>query len=133
MLEHLANPGGLLEMVGPGLNPNGRIIVSVPNVAHWSVRWELLRGNFNYEESGIMDATHLRWFTKTTLRKFFERTGYQVVTTDSTLGLQLGCYTNKWPFRWMAPDLRRKIARYMSRHISGMFACQHIFVVTARQ
>jgi len=133
VLEHLANPGALLEMVRPGLSPNGRIIVSVPNVAHWSVRWALLRGNFNYEEFGIMDATHLRWFTRYTLTKLFERTGYEVVTTDSTLGLQLGCYTNNRPFRWMAPALRRKIARYMARHIPGMFACQHIFVVKAKR
>ena len=133
VLEHLANPGAVLKMVRPGLTPNGRIIVSVPNVAHWSVRWQLLRGNFNYEEFGIMDATHLRWFTRYSLTKLFERTGYEVVTTDSTLGLQLVCYTSKRPFRWMTPALRRKIARYMARHIPGMFACQHIFVVTVKR
>lgn len=133
VLEHLSSPGVLLQMVRLGLNPDGYIIVSVPNVAHWSVRWNLLRGIFNYEQYGIMDSTHLRWFTRHSLRKLFERTGYEVVTMDSTLGLQLSCYNTDWPFRWMTPSFKRKIAQYMVKRAPGAFTCQHIFVVKAKR
>lgn len=127
VLEHLASPGVLLRTVRPGLNPGGRVVVSVPNIAHWSVRRRLLAGRFDYDRFGIMDATHLRWFTRRTLGLLFERTGYTVVARDGTLGLQLGCYHSDRPFRWMRPPLKRRVARFLHRHIPGAFACQHIF------
>jgi len=127
VLEHLASPGVLLRTVLPGLNPGGRVVVSVPNVAHWSVRRRLLAGRFDYDGYGIMDATHLRWFTRRTLGLLFERTGYTVVTRDGTLGLQLGCYHSDRPFRWMGPSLKRRVARVMLRRVPAAFACQHIF------
>lgn len=132
VLEHLASPGALLEIVQKGLKPGGKVIVSVPNIAHWSVRSKLLRGTFDYEEFGIMDATHLRWFTRKTLHDLFERTGYEVVAMDSTLGLQLSCYQSSFPFRWLSSSLKRKIARYGITHAPGLFACQHIFVAQVR-
>ncbi len=132
VLEHLASPGVLLRTVRAGLRPGGRVIVSVPNVAHWSVRRRLLWGRFDYDRFGLMDATHLRWFTRRTLGLLFERTGFEVVARDATLGLQLGCYHSDRPFRWMRPRLKRLVARFMVRRIPGAFACQHIFVAQAR-
>lgn len=128
VLEHLASPGVLLRAVRAGLNPGGRIVVSVPNIAHWSVRRRLLAGRFDYDRFGIMDATHLRWFTRRTLGLLFERTGFTVVARDATLGLQLPCYHSDRPFRWMRPPLKRRVARFMARYAPGAFACQHIFV-----
>ena len=54
----------LLRIATRALVPGGAIVVSVPNVAHWTVRLDLLCGRFQYRETGIMDATHLRWFTR---------------------------------------------------------------------
>src|SRR4051812_40210561 len=61
VLEHLPDPHSMLELAKTALAPGGRIVASVPNIAHWSVRSDLLRGKFNYRDWGIMDATHLRW------------------------------------------------------------------------
>lgn len=64
VLEHLAAPADLLRRFVAAARPGGLVILSVPNVAHWTVRWNLLFGRFDYEPVGIMDATHLRWFTE---------------------------------------------------------------------
>lgn len=63
VLEHLKNPVALLASLKPFLNPKGRVLASIPNVAHASIRLELLQGHFDYERLGIMDDTHLHFYT----------------------------------------------------------------------
>lgn len=65
VLEHLRDPAQVLGRVVAQLESGGRVIVSVPNIAHHSVVRDLLfRRRFAYQEAGIMDRTHLRWFTE---------------------------------------------------------------------
>ena len=71
ILEHLAEPAALLRLVARELNPGGMVLISVPNVARWSVRWHLMRGRFDYTETGIMDVTHLSWFTLVPFANFW--------------------------------------------------------------
>jgi 2-polyprenyl-3-methyl-5-hydroxy-6-metoxy-1,4-benzoquinol methylase len=87
VLEHLRHPDRLLLALRPWLAPGGAWVISVPNVAHWSVRKELLLGRFNYTARGIMDATHLRWFTRQTLRDLLERCGYKVTRQSAVYTL----------------------------------------------
>jgi methionine biosynthesis protein MetW len=89
VLEHVADPAALLQLIIKALMPGGFLILSVPNVAHWSVRLALLRGRFDYEPVGIMDATHLRWFTAKTLRKLIEGAGLQILEMRATANLGL--------------------------------------------
>ena len=84
VLEHLKNPSDLLHRLERLLAPNGRLLLSVPNVAHASVRLELLNGQFEYESSGILDATHLRFFTLRSLHECLQQAGYQVLEVDYT-------------------------------------------------
>lgn len=63
VLEHLKNPAALLAKLKPYLTSKGRILASIPNVAHASVRLELLQGHFDYESLGILDDTHLHFYT----------------------------------------------------------------------
>ena len=67
VLEHLADPGAVLSALVRALAPGGDVIVSVPNVAHLWMRLSLLAGRFEYTERGILDRTHLRFFTRRTL------------------------------------------------------------------
>lgn len=67
IIEHLEDPWGALAAARRWLRPSGKIALSVPNVAFWSVRKELLLGRFQYAQSGILDRTHLRFFTLRTL------------------------------------------------------------------
>lgn len=82
VLEHTRNPQIILEEARSLLKPGGRIIVSIPNVAHWRIRFGLAAGRFNYTESGILDRTHLRFFTRRTIRELLERAGYKIDEED---------------------------------------------------
>lgn len=75
VLEHLRDPGAALADVLTLLEPGGRVIVSVPNVAHIDVRLMLLEGRWEYQGTGLLDATHLRWFTKSSLRAMLASAG----------------------------------------------------------
>lgn len=92
VLEHVADPGNFLQLALRALLPGGRVIASVPNVAHWSVRLDLLRGRFDYQPVGIRDATHLRWFTAETVRSLFETNGLRVISLQHTAGVTLPEY-----------------------------------------
>jgi SAM-dependent methyltransferase len=80
VLEHLKHPQTLLCNLRALLNPGGLLIVSLPNIAHWRVRLRLLRGRFDYEDYGIMDRTHLHFYTLSTGRALIESQGYAVET-----------------------------------------------------
>jgi SAM-dependent methyltransferase len=69
VLEHLVDPLGALRRLVPLLAPGGRVLCSVPNVQHHSVVAALLRGEFQYQEAGLLDATHLRFFTWSSFMK----------------------------------------------------------------
>lgn len=78
VLEHLKEPGDVLRRVRPFVAENGVIIASIPNIAHGSVRLALLGGEFRYREWGLLDDTHLRFFTRSSIQDLFEETGYVV-------------------------------------------------------
>lgn len=69
VLEHLRDPWAVLAAHKRALAPDGTMLICVPNVEHWSFALRLLRGDWEYEPSGLLDATHLRWFTLETMRK----------------------------------------------------------------
>ena len=126
VLEHVADPGNFLQLAHRALLPGGRVIASVPNVAHWSVRVDLLRGRFDYQPTGIRDATHLRWFTAESVRRLFESSGLRVVSLRHTAGVTLPEYGTRRPWRWMSRDLRDPIIRSLARRFPLLFGCQHI-------
>lgn len=82
VLEHTRQPERILLQAKELLKPDGKIIVSVPNIAHWRVRFGLLFGKFEYTESGILDRTHLRFFTQKTARTLLESSGYNVISMN---------------------------------------------------
>lgn len=67
VIEHLVNPGILLEGVRGLIKSSGTVIFSVPNITHVSVGIELLLGQFNYSDNGLLDRTHLRFFSRKSL------------------------------------------------------------------
>ncbi|WP_321474754.1 bifunctional glycosyltransferase/class I SAM-dependent methyltransferase [uncultured Paludibaculum sp.] len=95
VLEHLRDPERLLREATKALRPGGRIIVSVPNVANITVRLQLLAGRFDYAPRGILDSTHLRFYTRRTARRMMEDCGLKsvrekltVMPVELALGLQ---------------------------------------------
>jgi methionine biosynthesis protein MetW len=84
ILEHLKRPDLLLIKLKQYLKTDGKLIASLPNVARLENRLKLLFGKFEYQETGILDKTHLRFFTLKTAKKLFESTGYKIVHVDYT-------------------------------------------------
>ena len=83
VLEHLTNGEAVLRRLREMLAEGGRMIISLPNVAHWSVAVPLLLfGRFDYADAGIMDRTHLRFFTEKTAREMIASAGLR---TDRSL------------------------------------------------
>src|SRR5262249_54334498 len=78
VLEHLKYPERLLNEARSRLTPESSVIVSLPNVSHYSNRLKLLFGHFDYTDYGIMDRTHLRLYTVSTGRALLENCGYRV-------------------------------------------------------
>jgi methionine biosynthesis protein MetW len=84
VLEHTRYPERILNEVKELLKPNGSIIVSLPNIAYWRVRLGLLLGRFDYTDTGILDRTHLRFFTRRSAGKLLEDAGYQITESDTS-------------------------------------------------
>ena len=78
VLEHLIDPGGVLLRCREVLSTKGRVVASIPNVAYYRIRKDLLLGRFEYQPWGILDKTHLRFFTAKTARALFADAGYDV-------------------------------------------------------
>ena len=82
IVEHLKDPQRVLVQVRQLLAPGGCVVVSVPNIAHASIRLMLLEGRFDYEELGILDNTHLRHFTRESICDLLECCGYLTEVVD---------------------------------------------------
>ena len=81
VLEHLRDPLAVLRAAVRKLKPSGFIVSSLPNVAHGDVRLSLLHGSFQYGETGLLDRTHMRFFTLQTIRELLHDAGLVVVDT----------------------------------------------------
>jgi len=130
ILEHLPDPSPILEVAKRFLKSGGFVIASVPNVAHWTVRLDIARGKFEYTTSGIMDATHLRWFTESTLRRMFTMAGYQMTDWRVSSGSWLPVYSNAYPWRWLGPKPRAWFIARCKRSFPRLFGCQHVIRAT---
>lgn len=94
ILEHLADPAPVLRSLVGLLAPGGSVVVSTPNVSHGSLRLALLQGRWQYLDRGLLDRTHLRFFTRASLLELLHDAGLSVVqmhpTTLDPLGTEVG-------------------------------------------
>jgi 2-polyprenyl-3-methyl-5-hydroxy-6-metoxy-1,4-benzoquinol methylase len=84
VLEHLRSPETALREVRKRLSSEGHAIVSLPNIAYWKIRLDLLKGKFEYKDLGILDRTHLRFYTQKTAGDLFAREGFRLIDTVIT-------------------------------------------------
>ncbi|MEO7178513.1 MAG: class I SAM-dependent methyltransferase [Allosphingosinicella sp.] len=106
VLEHLIDPWGVMKALSPLVKPGGRVFASSPNISHHKVIRSLLAGRFDYEVQGVMDRTHVRWFSPASYRAMFEEAGFQTLSVGP-----------------LAPYPRK--ARLINRLSGGRFA--HLF------
>lgn len=79
VLEHMVDPYSALAYAKTLLNPKGHIVASIPNVRYFDNLWKLvINGSWEYEDTGLLDRTHLRFFTKSSIEKMFSEQGYAI-------------------------------------------------------
>ncbi|EEA03762.1 Methyltransferase type 12 [Burkholderia sp. H160] len=90
VLEHMYNPWDVMVKLREYMSPTGQLVLSIPNTRHLGLMDGLSKGNWTYAEAGLLDVTHIRFFTRKEMMKFCEETGYRVIQTRNSLdgGLQ---------------------------------------------
>ena len=131
VLEHLPDPLRVMRNVHSLLNPGARVVISVPNVAHVSVRAQLFFGKFQYSARGILDSTHLRFFTRRSVKDLLTDSGFAIdQITASSVPLEL-----VWPALTRSRFGRVFLALNdrLPGLWSGGFAYQNIVVATPKK
>jgi SAM-dependent methyltransferase len=127
VLEHLLHPDIALRDARRLLSPHGHIIVALPNVLYWRLRIKFLLGEFNYEPTGIMDETHVRFYTFRSGMELLSSNGFEIVSTLGDGDLPL-------PFlRRLLPALARFLDPLASRLVPGLLGAQILYVAKAAQ
>ncbi len=126
VLEHTADPVRVLQMAASHLRDDGIVVVSMPNVAHVKVRLRLLFGRFDYEDWGIMDRTHLRFFTRQTAQTMLRDAGFEVLHSEAIRGfsqLKGGSAIQRY-----GRTARARVRNFLVKIWPTMFAKQFIHV-----
>jgi 2-polyprenyl-3-methyl-5-hydroxy-6-metoxy-1,4-benzoquinol methylase len=129
VLEHVRDPGAVLAALTRALAPDGEVVISMPNVAHLWVRLSLLAGRFDYAERGILDRTHLRFYTRRTLGSLVRAAGLRVVRLTATPAPLYQVVPARWHTRALAAVHAASAAA--ARAVPRLLAYQ--FVVLARR
>ena len=130
VLEHLRHPEQILRQSHDVLKRDGLLIVSLPNIANIHVRLMLLFGRFNYTERGILDKTHLRFFTRKTARQLLESNGFSIVEEKETIipvELVLG-----WSPENIVLRALNRVMAFVTWMMPGIFGYQVMFVARSK-
>lgn len=130
VLEHLRNPRRVLELVRTALHDEGRVFISVPNIANITVRIGLLFGIFEYRDRGILDHTHLRFYTKRAFVKEIENAGFRILAMRGTsipLRLIVGRYAPDFVLRPL-----ERILTWVTALWRSLFAYQFVVVAAKK-
>jgi len=131
VLEHLHRPELVLKGCAKLLKSNGRLLVSVPNIANITVRLALLFGYFQYTERGIMDRSHLRFYTRRTARAMLENSGFDIEKSFmSIMPVELGLTL---PAHNPMMKVVAQVLSALTRFLPGLLGYQCIFIATPRR
>lgn len=130
VIEHLRNPAHALALVREALAEDGHAFISVPNIANITVRLGLLFGIFEYRDRGILDHTHLRFYTVRTIRREIENAGFRIEEIRGS-SVPIRLIAGRW-----VPELLLRIGEriltWLTHLWRGLFAYQVILVAVKR-
>ena len=126
VLEHLVDPLRILVELDRTLAPGGFVVISVPNIAHLWIRLLLLFGRFDYLDRGILDHSHLRFFTERSLRAMLADAGLLIERFTATPAPLYQILPVSWHRRWVAAthSVNAVIARKVRRLLGYQFIVQ---------
>jgi SAM-dependent methyltransferase len=116
----MVDPWALLRQIKVWLKPSGKVLIAWGNVGHWSLRRDLMRGKWDYEDFGIRDILVLRFFTVHSFRRALEQAGYRITDFDSEF------YDGGFRVLLRRARLRR-IERWYVRRLANFFAIQFLY------
>jgi len=125
VLEHLQDPLPVLSDAQKLLAPSGCIAVALPNVLNWRQRLDFVRGRFEYTDGGVMDRTHVRFYTFVSGRQMLEASGLRVVRATVE-----GSFPSRY-LRRILPTWSGWLDRLAGRHLPGLFGSQALYVCIA--
>ena len=127
ILEHLYSPEDLLERLKRVLEPESVVVVALPNVVWWKQRLEFLFGRWRYQDWGILDRTHFRFFDQRSSKELLEQAGYEILraTPDGLIPF-IG------PMRRRFPSLVSKLDPLLCILAPGLFAFQFVYLARLR-
>ena len=124
VLEHLIDPLRVLVELDRALAPDGFVIISVPNIAHLYIRLLLLLGRFDYLDRGILDNTHLRFFTERSLRTLIADAGLVIERFTATPAPLYQVLPPSWHKRWVAAT--HTVNAAIARNLRRLLGYQHL-------
>ena len=130
VLEHLRDPKSALRLVREALRDDGHAFISVPNIANITVRLGLLFGVFEYRDRGILDHTHLRFYTMRTMRREIENAGFRIIAVRGSsvpVRLIIGRWTPEWILR-----IGERVLTWITRLWRALFAYQIVVVAVKK-
>ena len=122
VLEHLRNPTRLLEDAKRLLAPDAILAVALPNVLNWRYRFRFLAGRFDYEEEGIMDSTHLRFYSFASGKRLLESNGYLISTATVEGAFPLARRAG------LPSSFAAALDRFVSIYWPGLFGWQLLYL-----
>jgi 2-polyprenyl-3-methyl-5-hydroxy-6-metoxy-1,4-benzoquinol methylase len=117
VLEHIFDPWQTLRDCHRHLTSSGRVLAAIPNIQYAPVVLDLVKGRWNYTDDGILDRTHVRFFTRSSMVDLFESAGYTVETCVGMNGINAKWATDPLaPRRWLKASLARGIGNAQFMH-----------------
>lgn len=129
VLEHISYPEKLLSDIKSKLkNESSILLIALPNFLSYRNRIRILFGNFEYHEDGIMDYTHLRWYTYSSAIKMLEYNGFEIITAFAEKMLPWKTILGHLP-----SSIQNLIAAFLVGLSKGLFGSQLIFVARPKR
>ena len=130
VLEHVAQPEKMYASALSLLDQGGQILLSVPNITHWSIRFSMLFGRFNYTDRGILDRTHLRFFTRSSFLQLLE-SAHDIKVMDLAASIEPAEFVLPkfvWDNRLWGTISRCRL--WFAHFLPGLMAYQHLAVIS---
>lgn len=123
VIEHLRDPSHLLQDIRRVLAQKGSLLMALPNLLYYKHRWDLLRGRFEYQSGGVMDSTHVHWYTWETGRHLLESHGFTVEKQIADGGFPLSKLR-----ALLTASLIKRMDQLALQRFPGLFGWQHIYM-----
>ncbi len=141
VLEHVRRPDVLLTEIDGCLGPDGTLIASIPNFAHWYPRLRVMAGRFDYDRRGILDRTHLRFFTRRSFDRLAHEAGFKIVRCEAVgvpfevvkRGGGPGEQSGLRPGRPLLARMLAGVNEWTARKWPSLFAYQYVYELVPKR